>query len=56
MAKKHKGHVPLKILEKRLAKLARVVQSRGGHAANRFSGIGPKKRKKSKRKGGARKK
>lgn len=28
--KKSKGHVPLKILEKRLTKLARLVKSRGG--------------------------
>ncbi len=31
-AKKGKGHVPLKILEKRLGKLTRIVKSRGGHA------------------------
>lgn len=29
---KSKGHVPLKILEKRLGKLTRIVKSRGGHA------------------------
>lgn len=27
-----KGHVPLKILEKRLGRLNRIVKSRGGHA------------------------
>lgn len=30
--KKAKGHVPLKILEKRLGKLTRIVKSRGGKA------------------------
>lgn len=30
--RKAKGHVPLKILEKRLGKLNRVVKSRGGDA------------------------
>lgn len=29
---KAKGHVPLKILEKRLGKLTRIVKSRGGKA------------------------
>ena len=31
-SKKSKGHIPLKILEKRLGRLTRIVKSRGGHA------------------------
>jgi hypothetical protein len=51
------GHVPLPILERRLRKLAHVVASRGGHAAaKQYVGAGFAKKRKSRRKGGARKK
>ncbi len=32
-AKKAKGHIPLKILEKRQKRLTAIVKSRGGHTA-----------------------